>query len=129
MEQNNIITELGIIYGRDAIHVDEFSQKGANIKITGEISSQLCENGEKDFRWYAMEIKFKGVEVYRCEELDIYHWREWKTESNFVEILDSKWKQEYELDTEQYKFYILETYDYVYFILCKEFEFLITGKR
>lgn len=126
---NVIETELGVLDGRDAIHVDKFEQKFNKIIIEGEVNSRFCKEEYRNCRWYSIKIVFDGIKAYKCENIDIYHWKDWNTQSCFEEISDSDWANEYKLKKEEYKHLILETYDYVYFILCKKYEFKVTGER
>jgi len=124
-----ILTQLGYIKGRDAIHVDSFHQKANFIEIIGEINGNLCTNNYNESRWYKFMLSFKNVMVFRREALDIYPWKKWDTKSNFDEVKNSTWITEYELDDKKFKHYIIETYDDVYFVICEEFELKIIGER
>lgn len=124
-----IETELGILDGRDAIHIDSFQQKFNKLIFKGEINGKFCKEEYRHIRWYNVEFQFNGVKAYICENIDVYHWKEWATKSCFDEIVESKWKQTYNLPSDKYRNFILETYDYVYIILCESFDFIINGKR
>lgn len=82
----------------------------------------------QNYKWYLATLNFYGIKLYRCEEYEIFHWKERNLESNFVEVLDSEWLDEYGLSKQKYRFLILKTYDYVYFIACEGFDFLISEK-
>lgn len=120
--------ELGILKYRDSIIVDEFAQSLGNITINAHISSRYCKEELQDYKWYFVSLNFYGVKLYRCEEYEIFNWKQWDLVSNFVEVLDTGWLDEYGLSKQKYRFLILKTYDFIYFIVCEGFNFIITGK-
>ena len=67
-------------------------------------------------------IILKNVKVYKCENIEVYAWKEWNCNSPFSEVINSEWHKEYKIDNNVYKHLIIETYDFIYFVLCKGFE-------
>lgn len=129
MNSSAIETPIGILKGRDAIYVDDFHHKYNAIEITGELNGSLCSRRSSNAEWYRYILKFNTVIVYKCENIDYYQWRKWNTVSSFDVISDSIWIEEYGLDIEKFQHYILETYDYVYLIICESYSLDIIGER
>lgn len=119
-----INTEIGYIQAkRNAIYLDFFEQKGNILNLAGEINSTWCEKSCKDYKWYKYRLTVKGVKEYQAVNIEDYYRQEIKTESSFSEVLcvpDSG---------TDLRTIIIETYDWVYMIVCKSFEFEITGYR
>lgn len=129
MDMNKpITTELGIIEGRDGIYLDSMKQEFSPSRLffVGEINSDLCTNNQLTHKWYAYEIVFNTVEAYDCRWIDISRW---KTVSSFDEIHESNFIDKLGLATEGLNHYLFSTYDYIYSVIAKNFEFKITGKR
>ncbi|MCS1350877.1 hypothetical protein [Mechercharimyces sp. CAU 1602] len=61
-----VITELGIIDGRDSIFLDSVEQRFSpnQLKFIGEINGELCENNHLGYEWYPYELKFNSVQAY-----------------------------------------------------------------
>ena len=115
-----INTEIGYIDAkRDAIFLDSFSQQGNILNLIGEIDSACCEKKSKEYKWYkyCLTIKYEAINI---EE---YYKKKIKTESSFSEVLnvaDNK---------SNLRTIIIETYDWVYIITCRELVFEIIDRR
>lgn len=129
-----IITELGKIWGRDAIYLDEMRQVGAQLVFTGEINGGLCGHNYLGDDFYKYKLTFSLVQAYSYRELDIC---DWEYTSSFSEIEDSDWVRELGLDRNDkwekqygkgYCHFLLFTYDDVYSILAKRFELVVDGR-
>lgn len=119
-----INTEIGYIEAkRNAIYLDSFEQKVNILNLAGEINSTWCEKGCKDYKWYKYRLTVKGVKEYQAINIEDYYKKEIKTESSFSEVLYVS------DDKTDLKTILIETYDWVYIIVCKSFEFIITGHR
>lgn len=126
----NIHTEIGTISsGRDAVYLDDFIQKNNQIMMKGEINSRFCLKEFQTSKWYQYEIICDDVKAYCSEHIDIYPWKKWRTNSAFSEVENSDWQEEYKLNKKEYVHLVIETYDYIYYILCRKYDIHITGKR
>lgn len=126
-----IITEVGKIWGRDAIFLDEVNViNESTFELTGEFNGALCSNlKDSDDRKY--RITFKGVHLFKMIELDF---DESENESSFdiIEnskqilqmINDDKTKHIGKID-DTYKHFVFRTYDTVFEIIGKDFELLL----
>lgn len=119
-----INTEIGYIEAkRNAIYLDSFEQQGNILNLTGEINSIWCEKKSQKYKWYKYRLTIKGVKEYQAINIEEYYKKEINTESTFSELLHNS-STENELKT-----IIIETYDWAYIVICKSFEFAITGYR
>ncbi len=119
MNEPIIIKELGLIYGRDAIHLDEVAfEKGFNnVKLIGVFDGVLCENIKKD-EWIKYTIIFKDIIDFRIVKENYFDDSEYT--SSFEKILKSeknKWKNHY----------IFHTYDDIFEIIASEFEIILNN--
>ena len=121
----SVVTDLGCIESkRDAIYLDSLEQINNSLILKGEINSSFCEEKYQDYKWYAFQLVFKSIEEYKCLRLEKYYLLKMKSESAFFEFLDEGEDGDSEIHT-----FIIETYDFVYIILSKNFEFSILGRR
>lgn len=119
-----INTEIGYIEAkRDAIYLDSFEQQGNVLNLTGEIDSTWCEKKFKDYKWYKYHLIINGVKEYQVINIEDYYKKEINTESTFSEVINAP-NEKTDLRT-----IIIETYDWAYIVVCKCFEFKITGYR
>ncbi|HEX9059665.1 MAG TPA: hypothetical protein VF941_05770 [Clostridia bacterium] len=129
MSKNNpIVTELGMLEGRDGFYLDDVIQSFSPNKLTfiGEINGKLCTNNPTGHKWFTYELSFNLIQAFDCRELEIC---KWKVESSFDEIQDSELITELGLCGKGYQHYTLSTYDYMYSIIAKGYELKITGGR
>lgn len=123
-------TSVGYITaGRDAVHVDSIEQKSSTLTFKGDINSRFCRPEYQKLRWHPFQLTFEDVKVYRCENIEVYPWQEWNCEYAFSEVMNSEWHAEYGMEKDIYRHFIFETYDYIYFVLCKNFEMVMTEQR
>ncbi len=119
-----IITEVGCIEAkRDAIHLDSFQQQGNNLALLGEIYAKWCEKKAPEYKWYKYCLNIKGVKEYNAINIEDYYKKGIRTESTFSEVLNES-ENETNLRT-----IILETYDWAYIIVCRDFIFEIIDRR
>ena len=122
-EFKSIETPLGyIMSGRGAVYIDSLEQKNNILIFKGEINSRFCLPEYQKYKWYSYQLILKNVKVYKCENIEVYAWKEWNCNSPFSEVINSEWHKEYKIDNNVYKHLIIETYDFIYFVLCKGFE-------
>ena len=124
-----IITEIGIINGRDAIYLDLMEQKGNEIIFYGEINTGLTEiKNDIKKEWLKYKLSFKETIYYKCYELDFYKKKK-SLESSFDKINNSKTIERMKLlDREfkinnKHKHFVLTTYDYIYEIIASKYAF------
>ena len=124
MIYKKIITEVGCIEAkRDAIHLDSFQQQGNNLELLGEIYAKWCEKKTPEYKWYKYCLNIKGVKEYNAINIEDYYKKGIRTESTFSEVLN-------ESDNEKdFRTIILETYDWAYIIVCRDFVFEIIDRR
>lgn len=136
MKYQAIKTEaVGVISGRDAIYLDEFKQifdSKYNCIFKGEFNSILTEiTSGKDFIPYT--FSFSDVIYYQCCELDLYI-NEKKLDSSFDLVCNSSLIQELKNGSisskisEDHKHYVLQTYDYVFDIIAKDYKIVIENE-
>lgn len=128
MEQIKAIkTELGEIYGRDAIYLDDiqFNYPKNEVTLIGEINGQLCTESDDD-EFIGYELLFKKVYYFNMVELDVsleMFDTPYNESSSFAEISNTKILKDIKnargLELKQYVIY---TYDEVFVIACQEFE-------
>ena len=119
-----INTEIGYIEAkRNAIYLDSFEQQGNIVNLIGEIDSLWCEKKSQDYKWYKYRLTIKGVKEYQAINIEDYYKKNINTDSSFSEVLNIP-NEETDLRT-----IIIETYDWAYIVVCKCFEFMITGYR
>lgn len=136
MKYQAIKTEaVGIISGRNAIYLDEFKQifdSEYNCIFKGEFSSTLTEiTSGKDFIPYT--FSFSNVIYYQCCELDLYV-NENKMDSSFdfidnsclIQELTNRWTTS--KIKKDHKHYVLQTYDYVFDIVAKDYKLEIEAE-
>lgn len=130
---NAVQTEIGELHGRNAIHLDEFSQKALSLTFKGEIDGRACRGSAPRKAWLQYRASFLGVLAYDCRELDVCPW---SVVSSFDEVENSEWLCELnlkaraqELKLGEIRHYIFSTYDLVFRIAASRFELEILGER
>ena len=126
-----IITEVGIIIGRDAIYLDKVNFiNEQTFELVGGFTGSLCENLDDDVET-AYSIIFNNVHLFKMMELDF---DEYEYVSSFDLIENSK--QLYKMITEDlernikkidnsYQHFIFRTYDTVFEIVGKDFKLIL----
>ncbi len=122
MNKPVIIEKLGLIYGRDAIFLDEifFDESFNNTKLKGDFSGSLCKN-IKNKEWIKYEIIFKNILEFRIIKSDYFNDEEYT--SSFEEVLNSE-----KIKSKNQHHYIFHTYDDVIEIIATEFDIKINIK-
>ncbi|MGB1040865.1 MAG: hypothetical protein ACPGVD_08335 [Flavobacteriales bacterium] len=126
MNKPIIVSELGKIWGRDAIFLDsiEFIETHT-VKLKGEFNGALCEK-IKENKFIPYEISFKELLEFRMVELDFF--RDGKYTSSFEEIINSTRIKEFSENLEQtklkanHKHFLFHTYDDIIQIIASSFE-------
>lgn len=125
-----IKTDIGYILSRrDAIYIDAMEQKNNSIIMKGEVNSAFCMEFIPSNKWYMFNVIFKNVKIYQCFNADIFYAKKLNNVEAFSEILNSDWFDIYNLSDKEYKHILIETYDFAYMLLCKDFDFSIIGKQ
>ena len=123
-----IITEVGKIWGRDAIFLDKVNIiNEATFELSGEFNGKLCSNlPDSSYRGYT--ITFKNVHLFKMTELDF---DEVDYESAFdlienseqvLKMMNKDKAHDVGKIDNTYKHYVFRTYDTVFEIIGKDFE-------
>lgn len=74
-----IIERLGLIYGRDAIFMDDYSgMETTSLRISGEFNGALCSNINRDV-WIPFTIVFGGVSKIEISDIEEYDHLEYES--------------------------------------------------
>jgi hypothetical protein len=122
-----IRTPVGIINGRDAIYLDEIHLdlvKANTLALQGELSPFAGSERESD-DWITYTLVFFGICGLKVTELDSW---DFKCASSFDEVKDSEFLKSFKLDME-HKHYKVQTYDYVFDVVCRRFDFSLGARR
>jgi hypothetical protein len=121
-----IETPLGIASGRDAIYLDKvmFLNRTNTLVFEVDLNAALCSktaNGEiVDFSSFILTFN----QVLATSQVELDSW-DWESESSFDEIKSSEWiKNLGGKVTSEYKHFLIQTYDDVFEIVCKDYEFV-----
>jgi hypothetical protein len=131
MEIEPIVTEIGVISGRDAIFLDLAEHKDSALTFYGEINADLLNTkyiGNGDFIKYT--LGFYDVIFYQCHELDLYNFNLLKSSFDHVknsELIEELNSRNSEKMTKDHKHYRLATYDYIYDIISSKYILKISG--
>lgn len=126
-----IITDVGRIWGRDAIFLDKVNMiNEETFQLIGEFNGTLCSN-IKNKEYIRYNITFKNVILFKMIELDF---DESNKESSFDEVENSNvivhlknkdnQRKTGKID-DSFKHYIFSTYDTVFEIIGKSFELIL----
>jgi len=118
-----IITEIGKIWGRDAIYLDEMKMIN---EMTFQLSGEITNPIEKKYI-----ITFKEVHLFKMIELD-FDETEYKSSFDIVEN-STQLKNMIKIDDAEhigkidssFKHYVFRTYDTVFEIIGKEYELIL----
>jgi hypothetical protein len=126
-----IITEVGKIWGRDAIFLDKVNVLNeCTFELTGQFIGALCSNlHDDDDRNY--KIVFKEVYIFKMIELD-FDEIEYQSSFDIIEnskqiskmIEEDKINQIGKID-DTYRHYVFRTYDTVFEIIGKSFQLVL----
>lgn len=126
-----INTHIGYLNGRDCIYLRKVIQdEDDNLIIECEFNGRLVSSLKND-EWLNGVLTFKSVIYYQSCEIDTYFNQMdfLKTQSSFDEIQDSQLlkgtpiRQDFNKDN--YRHYVVHTYDFIFDILAKEYELAI----
>jgi hypothetical protein len=120
-----VSTKVGELHGRDAVYLEQLSQRRRSLSFEGEINGSLCTAEGLKNKWLGYRLSFFGVRAYECQDLDLCTWQ---LVSSFDEVRESEWLRELHLEG-QCHHYFLATYDFVYRIAADRFEFEIRNER
>jgi hypothetical protein len=129
-----IETVAGIIFGRDAIYLDDvlFDYQKKILELRGELNSALCsryKDDEDSFIKYS--LTFSRVLAFAMTELDF---KDYGT-SSFDRVVNSEWLEEMCQKDHSSKVkpniehYLVFTYDDVFDVACESFELKILEER
>ena len=120
-----IETPLGIANGRDAIYLDKvvFLNRTNTLVLEIDLNTALChrisESDVIDFSNFLLTFD----QVLATKQVELDSW-DWESESSFDEIQDSEWIRELGGKvTSEYKHFLIQTYDDVFEVVCKNYEF------
>jgi hypothetical protein len=130
MENEPIMTELGILRVRDIIYLDSMEHKNNEIIFYGEINSELLKIKNKPKgNWIKYKLCFINILYYECCELDFYGKHKCIKSSfdiiNNSELIEILKQRNNEKLNKNYKHFILSTYDYTHEIISTEYKFEI----
>ena len=129
-----IETVAGIIYGRDAIFLDEvhFDYEKKTVELRGELNSHLCSKYKDDTdSFIGYSLSFSGVLAFAMTELDFKDYGN----SSFDSVLNSKWLDEMRQKDHSAEVkpnlvhYLVFTYDDVFDVACESYELKILEAR
>jgi len=121
-----IQTKHGTLNGRDCIYLDsaKFTDGFNTFVLLGDINGNLCGK-KREGEEIPYKAIFKGVLALKMVELDSW---DFKSESSFDEIVDSKWIKSLGGKVgKKHRHYLIQTYDEVFEVVCDQLEF-ITGE-
>jgi hypothetical protein len=126
-------TPLGILSGRDAIYLDHVQCSVNPLKLVligsfnGMLASELPQRG-----FYDYSLTFVNVQAFQTIELDLM---EYDSQSSFDQVLHSQWLSRLQQRDAAHsvpqtiiatcKHYRLWTYDYVFNVICSEYELAV----
>jgi len=128
-----IETVAGVIYGRDAIFLDDvhFDYQKKTVELCGELNSTLCSKYKDKNSYIKYSLTFSGVLAFAMIELDLKD----IGSSSFDRVVNSKWLDEMRRKDHSAKVksnlehYFVCTYDDVFDIACETYELKILEAR
>ncbi len=129
-----IETVAGVIYGRDAIFLDDvhFDYQKNIIELRGELNSHLCSKYKDDEdSFISYSLTFSGVVAFAMTELDFKDYGS----SSFDRVVNSRWLDEMRRKDPSAKVksnlehYLVFTYDDVFDVVCETYELKILEAR
>ena len=129
-----IETEVGIIFGRDAIFLDEVDFDYSNNKVVfyGELNSGLCSKITGKDEWIKYSLTFFSILGFQMIELDFSDFR---GKSSFDLVQNSNWINEFKKHDSankvktEHNHYFLQTYDDIFEIVSVGFELKLLESR
>ena len=129
-----IDTEVGVIFGRDAIFLDSVivGVYPNSLELIGEFNSSLCSKYKDRDEFIKYNLKFSGVLAYMMTELDL---RDFLGKSSFDLVVNSewinelnKWNSSKKLKSD-HKHFMVFTYDDVFDVICQSYELTLLESR
>ena len=131
-EFQSVQTKIGLLVGRDAIFLNEYRSNGHELTVEGEFSGTLASEGKDNYS-YPYIITFSGVQAIKVTELDAYESStssEGWSPTSFDQVVSSVWIKELNTSMSKIndsdKHFIFQTYDYVFEIICPEYNLEIS---
>lgn len=111
-------TELGLLVGRDCIHLNEMrhGQQPSVVTFSGSLNSHLCDGYRGDRDFLPFELVFEHVFALEGFELDRYP-RQRRLKSSFDRVPDSDWQKL----APGVRHFVVATYDFIYEIAAKQY--------
>ncbi len=122
-----IQTELGTLFGRDAVYLDEvdYNFERNILTLIGSINGRLSSS--KTDKWFDYKLIFKGIVAFMNYSIDSW---DYSSKSSFDEVVKSDWiKLLNQKVTPTHKHYLLQTYDDVLEIVGGTFTLEITAQK
>ena len=88
-----------------------------------KVYTKWCEKKLSQYKWYKYRLTIKGVKEYNIVNIEDFYKKKINTPSSFSEVLDIS------NDKPNLRTIIIETYDWVYIVTCKNLEFAVIGYR
>lgn len=110
------------------MYLDEVKLEGPvnTVTLLGELNGNLCSDKQPE-QWIRYRLEFKGVLALRVVELDS---RSWEGQSSFDEVMESDWIRDLGGKvTEANRHFVLQTYDDVFDVICREYELTLISRR
>ena len=133
-----ISTEIGTLFGRDAIYLDSvsLSDKSNTLELAGEFNCPLASKPPPPpVKWQAYRIQFCGVLALRVTELDTWESTQggrWP-KTSFDEVTESAWLAQLRSPmskvTPGHRHFIFQTYDDVFEVICTSYRLDMKGTR
>ena len=124
-----IITEVGKIYGRDAIYLDKVNViNEMTFELNGEFNTNLCSNLNDEDIDKKYKIIFENVHMFKMIELDFdeieYHssFDIIENSSQIAKLIKKDRESRINKIDENYKHFVFRTYDTVFEIIGKDFK-------
>jgi hypothetical protein len=132
-----ITTEIGTLFGRDAIFLDSvsLSDNCNTLELSGEFNCSLASKPPPSpAKWQAYKIQFCGVLAFRVTELDTWESTQggrWP-KTSFDEVTESEWLAQLRSPMSavkpEHRHFIFQTYDYVFEVICTSYKLDMPGK-
>ncbi|QPC82387.1 hypothetical protein G4Y79_22320 [Phototrophicus methaneseepsis] len=131
-----IHTPLGILQGRDAIHIDGLHydpQAGGQLRIVGQIDGSAVTDNSEGRDWYGFTLVFEDVQALTLTQVDTYGYAGGSV-SSFDQVFHSRWRNELinknsTTVTGRHTHYHLRTYDDVLDILSESFALVLDSEK
>ena len=117
-----IETEIGILYGRDAIYLDLLLQEFSKLEFEGEFNTHLCSKYSGQSNRIKYNIEFFNIIFFASWELDNYQ-DELKMASSFDIINNSNFIKKFNIKNK--KHFVFSTYDFIYEIIAEDYQLVL----